>query len=125
MKNRFIYSLILVAGLLLAGFPGNSVYGQTQQAPAMHKVVKYTCPMHPEVIKDKPGKCPKCGMPLVEKKEKQQSAKTYTCKMHPEIVMNKPGKCPKCGMPLVEKLDKGKMMNMNAPSRMKDSMKMK
>jgi multidrug efflux pump subunit AcrA (membrane-fusion protein) len=25
----------------------------------------YTCPMHPEVISDKPGKCPKCGMDLV------------------------------------------------------------
>ena len=38
---------------------------------AMHT---YTCPMHPEVISDKPGKCPKCGMDLVlkdapEKKE--------------------------------------------------------
>ena len=27
---------------------------------------KYTCPMHPEVIADKPGKCPKCGMNLVQ-----------------------------------------------------------
>ena len=29
----------------------------------------YTCPMHPEVISDKKGQCPKCGMFLVEKKE--------------------------------------------------------
>ena len=27
----------------------------------------YTCPMHPEVSSDKPGKCPKCGMNLVKK----------------------------------------------------------
>lgn len=27
----------------------------------------YTCSMHPEVIADKPGKCPKCGMALIEK----------------------------------------------------------
>jgi hypothetical protein len=27
----------------------------------------YTCPMHPEVTSDKPGKCPKCGMKLVPK----------------------------------------------------------
>jgi P-type Cu+ transporter len=26
---------------------------------------KYTCPMHPEVLRDAPGDCPKCGMALV------------------------------------------------------------
>lgn len=25
---------------------------------------QYTCPMHPEIIRDKPGDCPKCGMAL-------------------------------------------------------------
>lgn len=29
--------------------------------------VQYTCTMHPEVVKDEPGKCPKCGMDLVKK----------------------------------------------------------
>jgi hypothetical protein len=29
---------------------------------------KYTCEMHPEVIMDAPGDCPKCGMKLVEMK---------------------------------------------------------
>lgn len=29
--------------------------------------IQYTCPMHPEVIRDKPGDCPKCGMDLVPK----------------------------------------------------------
>lgn len=29
---------------------------------------KYTCEMHPEVIMDAPGNCPKCGMKLVEMK---------------------------------------------------------
>lgn len=26
---------------------------------------QYTCPMHPDVIRDLPGRCPKCGMDLV------------------------------------------------------------
>ncbi len=30
---------------------------------------KYTCPMHPEVITDHPGHCPKCGMKLVLKEQ--------------------------------------------------------
>lgn len=29
------------------------------------KVKQYTCPMHPEVIRNAPGACPKCGMDLV------------------------------------------------------------
>jgi ribosomal protein S27E len=29
--------------------------------------VQYTCTMHPEVVMDKLGKCPKCGMTLVKK----------------------------------------------------------
>lgn len=30
--------------------------------------IQYTCSMHPEVVQDGPGKCPKCGMKLVVKK---------------------------------------------------------
>ena len=26
--------------------------------------MKYTCPMHPEIIRDEPGSCPICGMSL-------------------------------------------------------------
>ncbi len=40
-------------------------------AHALHAVEKvqevYTCTMHPEILKDKPGKCPLCGMELVKK----------------------------------------------------------
>jgi len=33
---------------------------------------KYTCSMHPEVITEHPGNCPKCGMKLVPKDEKKR-----------------------------------------------------
>nr|WP_316786654.1 multicopper oxidase domain-containing protein [Pedobacter frigiditerrae] len=35
---------------------------------ASPKAEIYTCPMHPEISKAGPGKCPKCGMALVKKK---------------------------------------------------------
>lgn len=28
----------------------------------------YTCSMHPEILSDKKGECPKCGMDLIENK---------------------------------------------------------
>jgi hypothetical protein len=31
--------------------------------------VRYTCPMHPEVVSDTAGRCPHCGMKLVEQEE--------------------------------------------------------
>ena len=31
--------------------------------------VRYTCPMHPEVVADGPGRCPHCGMKLVEQEQ--------------------------------------------------------
>ena len=65
----------------------------------------YTCPMHPEVVSDKPASCPKCGMDLV-KKEVKPSADVYDCPMHPEVTSDDPdARCPKCRMRLVPKED--------------------
>jgi YgiT-type zinc finger domain-containing protein len=74
MKSRFIYLVILVAGLMLAGATNNMVYSQTKETKAKLKTVKYTCPTHSEVVMDMPGKCPKCGMQLVEKTNMKQMA---------------------------------------------------
>ena len=35
----------------------------------------YTCTMHNEVMSEKPGKCPKCGMTLVKKKMTDEQMK--------------------------------------------------
>jgi Cu+-exporting ATPase len=33
-------------------------------APVLATRTEYTCPMHPEIVQDHPGSCPKCGMAL-------------------------------------------------------------
>ncbi len=72
-------------------------------APSINKpmAVDYICPMDPEVHRDKPGACPKCGMALEAAVPAIPSTKTeYVCPMHPQIVRLEPGSCPICGMAL-------------------------
>jgi len=68
-----------------------------------HKTEKitYSCPMHPDMVMDKPGKCPTCGMALQSSKKEQMKMKEmglFTCPMHPDVTSDKSGKCAKCGM---------------------------
>jgi len=75
----------------------NAFLNQSELQQNKDSVAKagYTCPMHKEVLQDKPGKCPKCKMNLVAKE-------VYTCPMHKDVIQDKPGKCPKCKMNLVK-----------------------
>jgi FtsP/CotA-like multicopper oxidase with cupredoxin domain len=67
-------------------------------APEGEGPVVYACPMHPEVVNEEPGHCPKCGMSLLAV---EAPATTYTCPMHPDVVSEEPGHCPDCGMKLL------------------------
>ena len=68
-------SLLAVAAsvaLLATGCSGSAKNEPATQSgdPSAQKSVKavqYACSMHPEIVQDKPGDCPKCGMKLVEK----------------------------------------------------------
>ena len=76
------------------------------------KTKYWHCPMHPEIVKDSPGKCPKCGMDLVPVRRgrppgpgpgrapKERKIKYWVSPMDPGYVRDKPGKAP-CGMDLV------------------------
>lgn len=40
-----------------------------QEAPSQKdSTTSYSCPMHPELVSDKPGRCPDCGMNLEKKR---------------------------------------------------------
>ena len=63
LKYSLISILILTIGYATYYFATKSDNhsGHEKQAAI------YTCPMHPEIIRDKPGNCPICGMNLVKK----------------------------------------------------------
>jgi FtsP/CotA-like multicopper oxidase with cupredoxin domain len=67
-------------------------------APEGDGPVIYSCPMHPDIVRQEPGHCPECGMKLLAV---DAPAVTYTCPMHPEVVSDQPGHCPDCGMKLL------------------------
>ena len=66
-------------------------------APEGDGPVIYSCPMHPEVVREEPGHCPDCGMKLLA----VEAPSSYTCPMHPEVISEQPGHCPECGMKLL------------------------
>src|SRR5438552_13722805 len=45
-------------------FIKNSGKRSAPHEPAKIKASQYTCPMHPEIVRDRPGTCPICGMAL-------------------------------------------------------------
>ena len=55
--------------------------GQKKVAPAN---VQYTCPMHPEIVRDAPGACPICGMalePMLPSDEPSEELTDFTRRM--------------------------------------------
>ena len=64
--------LLAAAIITLIGFYSyNAAYSFEKNTPSAGNSITdstvtktYTCPMHPEVMADKPGACPQCGMEL-------------------------------------------------------------
>lgn len=62
-KYGLVVMAISVIGFAIYYFAVNS----NNHSENDHQNEVYTCPMHPEIIRDKPGSCPICGMNLVKK----------------------------------------------------------
>ena len=62
----YVFIIALLAGsFALLSCNSSGTKASTEKTVAQKEV--YSCEMHPEVISDKPGRCPKCGMELTKK----------------------------------------------------------
>jgi len=61
---NIILTAMLLSTLLLTACSDKK---REQAATQAKSDVKYTCPMHPQILEDHPGSCPICGMTLVKK----------------------------------------------------------
>ena len=82
MKLYFTMAILLIST--------NLVFAQNDSTKThINDSVTYTCTMHPEIITNQSGKCPKCGMDLIKK-----SSSTYEkmsmmmCPMHGMVDTN-------------------------------------
>lgn len=70
-RNALILLILVVAaagaGYYLWRYKAAQEGGKGEKGT--QRAVQYTCPMHPFIIKDKPGACPICGMTLVPLKK--------------------------------------------------------
>ena len=76
-KNKYV--LILIVSFFTACDNKSKHEEHKQQLEKQKKT--FTCPMHPQIIKDAPGNCPKCAMNLVEKKNEGSIIKNDTLKI--------------------------------------------
>lgn len=123
MKRHFLLIVVILAGVALAWAAARWPQGGASRPPeqARRAAARYQCPMHPNIIQDRPGNCPICGMELVpvgpgeegegpaagprvvsSPEEARRICQVHNCRMAncPMHVHLKPGEkvnCPVCG----------------------------
>ncbi|PSL45721.1 multidrug efflux pump subunit AcrA (membrane-fusion protein) [Chitinophaga niastensis] len=102
MRNNYIVKILLGALLVLSGLV--ACKGKAGKAPhAEHTAAQqYTCPMHPQILSEKPGKCPICGMDLVLKDANKElimdsSIARLTKPVNAQVIASIPAIAPESG----------------------------
>src|SRR6267378_1038336 len=98
--RRFTIALLIVSAAILVSSSFSSMAQQSGATPAAAEQSAltadnrddefYACAMHPDVMSDKPGKCPKCGMTLVRTRRPEMAE--YEVKLATTPAVVKPGK---------------------------------
>jgi RND family efflux transporter MFP subunit len=104
MKSKLVFIIIGIVAVGGAFFIGRSTgHKHAAGETAQEAKTLYTCGMHPQVIQDKPGNCPICGMKLTPLKRStggpaapaasgERKIKYYKSTMIPGEVRESPGK---------------------------------
>ncbi|HKI02654.1 MAG TPA: heavy metal-binding domain-containing protein [Thermoanaerobaculia bacterium] len=85
-----------VTGLLIVLLAATAA-AQRGSAPAMPPL-SMTCPMHPDIVEARPGRCPLCKMALVP----VRLAMAWMCPLHEAVMREGSGTCPLCRRQLVQ-----------------------
>lgn len=130
MNKKIQISIIVILLAIIGSWSAyhflNSADSQKNLDNEVENKTYWTCSMHPQIHSDHSGKCPICGMDLVEVKAEESKAEMkksesqhsenmadkmmkedtnkkpyWTCPMHPEVHLDHSGECPICHMKLV------------------------
>jgi Cu(I)/Ag(I) efflux system membrane fusion protein len=64
---RIILTSLLLITMLISACSDKKKKSAIIATTQVKSDIKYTCPMHPQIMEDHPGNCPICGMTLVKK----------------------------------------------------------
>src|SRR5688572_14415970 len=107
MRKNSIVKILALLLLVSVSFLSCKDKAGKQAVHAGHQQQEqYTCPMHPQIIKDQPGACPICGMQLVLKEANRElvsdSAVTMLAKpVNAQVVASIPAITPSGGTRIV------------------------